>query len=64
LTVRLALRVWVAPVPKLVKVIVAVYVPAARLFAFAFTVNITVVPEDAVPEVAEGVSQFGTPDIE
>jgi hypothetical protein len=25
--------------------------------------NVTVVPEDAVPEVAEGVSQLGTPDI-
>jgi hypothetical protein len=28
-----------------------------RLFAFAFTVNVTVVPdEEAVPEVEEGVS--------
>jgi hypothetical protein len=27
-------------------------------------VNVTVDPDDAVPEVAEGVSQFGTPDIE
>jgi hypothetical protein len=36
-----------------------------RLFAFAFTVNVTVVPEEeAVPEVEEGVSQFGTLDIE
>jgi hypothetical protein len=36
-----------------------------RLFAFAFTVNITVVPEEeAVPEVEEGVSQLGTLDIE
>jgi hypothetical protein len=40
-------------------------VPGARLFAFAFTVNVTVVPEDdAAPEVEEGVSQFGTPEIE
>jgi hypothetical protein len=36
---------------------------AARLFAFVFTVNVTVVPEDAVPEVAEAVSQVGTPEI-
>jgi hypothetical protein len=32
-----------------------------RLFALAFTVNVTVVPEEeTVPEVEEGVSQFGT----
>jgi hypothetical protein len=32
-----------------------------RPVAFAFTVNVTVVPEEeAVPEVEEGVSQFGT----
>jgi hypothetical protein len=37
---------------------------AARLFAFAFTVNVTVVPVDAVPEVEEAVSQFGAPEIE
>jgi hypothetical protein len=36
-----------------------------RPFAFAFTVNVTVVPEDvAVPEVEEGVSQLGTLEIE
>jgi hypothetical protein len=36
-----------------------------RLFAFAFTVNVTVVPEaEAVPEVEEAVSQLGTLDIE
>jgi hypothetical protein len=36
-----------------------------RLFAFAFTVNVTVVPEEvAMPDVEEGVSQFGTPEIE
>jgi hypothetical protein len=34
------------------------------LSAFALTVNLMVVPEDAVPEVLEGVSQLGTPDIE
>jgi hypothetical protein len=39
-------------------------VPTARLFALAFTVKATVVPlVDAVPEVAEGVSQLGKPDI-
>jgi hypothetical protein len=65
LTVRVAVRVWVPwPVSELVKVIVAVYVFGARVFAFAFTVNVTLVPEDAVPEVEEGVSQLGTPDIE
>jgi hypothetical protein len=36
----------------------------ARLFAFAFTVNVTVVPVYAVPDVAEAVSQVGTPEIE
>jgi hypothetical protein len=32
-----------------------------RLFAFAFTVNVTAVSEEEekVPEVEEGVSQFG-----
>jgi hypothetical protein len=40
-------------------------VPGARLFAFEFTVKATVVPEvDTLPEVEEGVSQFGTPEIE
>ena len=39
--------------------------PGARLFALAFTVNVTTVPEeDTLPEVEEGVSQFGTPEIE
>ena len=65
LTVRVAVRVWVPwPLVELVKVIVAVYVLAARLFALVFTVNVTVVPEDTLPEVAEAVSQLGTPDIE
>ena len=65
LTVSVAVLVWVPwPISELMKVIVPIYVLAARLFTFAFTVNVTVVPEDAVPEVAEGVSQFGTPDIE
>ena len=32
---------------------------------FAFTVKVTAVPEeDTLPEVEEGVSQLGTPDIE
>src|ERR1700722_12345102 len=65
LTVSVAVRVWVPwPVLELVKVIVAVYVLAARLFAAEFTVNVTGVPDDAVPEVVEGVSQLGTPEIE
>ena len=63
LTVSVAVRWMLCPVPD-VNVMVALYVLAARLFAFVFTVNVTVVPEDAVPEVAEAVSQVGTPDIE
>ena len=51
------------PVSEFVKPIAAIYVPAARLFAFELTVKVTVVPVDTVPEVAEGVSQLGTPDI-
>jgi hypothetical protein len=40
-------------------------VPGARLFALAFTVNVTVLAEgDAVPEVEDAVSHGGTPDIE
>jgi hypothetical protein len=40
-------------------------VPGARLFAFAFTAKVTVVPEeDTLPDVEEGVSQLGTPEIE
>ena len=39
--------------------------PGPRLFAFAFTVKVTTVPgEDTLPEVEEGLSQFGTPEIE
>ena len=66
LTVSVAVRVWVPwPVTVFVKVIVAVYVLGASEFAFAFTVKVTTVPEvEAVPEVEEGVSQFGTPEIE
>ena len=65
MTVSVAVRVWVPwPVSELVKVIVAVYVLGARLFAFAFTVNVTVVPVDAVPEIEDAVSQEGTPEIE
>ena len=63
LTVSVAVRWTLWPLPDM-NVIVALYVLAARLFAVVFTVNVTVVPEDAVPEVAEGVSQLGTPDIE
>jgi hypothetical protein len=52
-------------VSELVKVIVAVYVLGARVFAFEFTAKVTTVPEvEAVPDVEEGVSQFGTPEIE
>ena len=64
LTVSDAVRVWLSLVPELIKVMVASYVLAARLFAFAFTVKVTVVPDDAVPEVDDGVSQLGTPEIE
>jgi hypothetical protein len=65
LTVSVAVRVWVPwPVSELVNVIVAVYVLGARVFAFAFTVNVTVVSADAVPEVEDAVSQGGTPEIE
>jgi hypothetical protein len=65
LTVSVAVFVWVPwPVSELVKVIVAVYVLEARVFAFAFTVNVTVVPADAVLEVEEAVSQEGIPEIE
>ena len=39
-------------------------VPTPRLFALGLTVKVTVVPADAVPEVEDGVSQFGTPEIE
>jgi hypothetical protein len=48
----------------LVKVIVALS-EAARLFALEFTLNVTFVAVvDAVPEVKDGVSQFGYPEIE
>jgi hypothetical protein len=65
LTVSVAVLVWVPwPVSELVKVMgIGPYVPAARLFAF--TVNITVVPEgETLPDAGEAVSQFGRPDIE
>jgi hypothetical protein len=40
-------------------------VPGARLFALEFTVNVTAVPEDdTLPEVEDGVSQLGMPEIE
>jgi hypothetical protein len=66
LTVSVAVRAWVPRLlSKLVKVIVEEYAPTAKLFAFAFTVKVTAVPEDdTLPEVEEEVSQFGTPDIE
>jgi hypothetical protein len=66
LTVSVATRVvfpW--PFVVLLKLMLLTYVLGARLFAFEFTVNVTVVPEEvAVPEVEEGVSQGGTLDIE
>jgi hypothetical protein len=59
-----AYRVWVPwPVSELVKVI-GPQVPAESAAAFEFTVNVTVVPADVVPEVTEGVSQLGTPETE
>jgi hypothetical protein len=65
LTVRVAVLVWVPwPVSELVNVIVAAYVLGVRVFALAFTVNVAVVPEDAVPDVEDGVSQLGMPEIE
>jgi hypothetical protein len=41
-------------------------VPGAKLFAIAFTVKVTAVPEvEVVPEVEDGLSQLvGTPEIE
>jgi hypothetical protein len=40
-------------------------VPTPRLFALALTVNVTFVPVvDTVPEVEDGVSQVGYPEIE
>ena len=63
LTVSVAVRVWVPwPVSTLVKVIVALS-EAVRLLALV-TVNVTVVPEDAVPELGEALSQLGSPEIE
>jgi hypothetical protein len=48
----------------LVKVIVALS-EDARLLALEFTVNVTFVAVvDAMPEVEDGVSQFGYPEIE
>ena len=66
-TVSVAVRVvlpW--PLVVLVKVTVAgPYVAAARPFALAFTVNVTVVGDVVtVPEVAEAVNQLGMPEIE
>ena len=64
-TVSVAARVCVPwPLVVLVKVTVASCIPAESVSACEFTVNVTIDPVDAVPEVAEGVSQFGTPDIE
>jgi hypothetical protein len=67
LTVSVAVTLVVPrPVSEFVKVIVVgPYVPAARLFALAFTANVTAVPEGvAVPDIEEAVSQVGMPDIE
>jgi hypothetical protein len=67
LTVSVAVTLVVPrPVSVLVNVIVVgPYVPTARLFALAFTVNVTAVPEGvAVPEIEEAVSQLGMPEIE
>ena len=45
--------------------VVGPYVPGARLSAVALTVKVTTVPgEDTLPEIEEGLSQLGTPDIE
>jgi hypothetical protein len=46
-------------------IVVGPYVPGARPFPVALTVKVTTVPEvEAVPEVEDGASQFGTPEIE
>jgi hypothetical protein len=61
LTVSVAVRVWV---PELSKVtVVGPYLPGAKLFALALTVNVTIVPVDTVPDAGEAVSHGG-PDIE
>jgi hypothetical protein len=54
------------PLVVLLKLMLLTYVFGARLFAFEFTVNVTVVgeEEETVPEVEDAVSQFGTLDIE
>jgi hypothetical protein len=63
LTVSVATRV-VFPWPSVVllKLMLLTYLLGVRLFAFEFTVNVTVVgeEEETVPEVEEGVSQGGT----
>ena len=68
LTTSDAVRDWVPwPVSVLAKVTVALYVPAARVFAtLALTVNVTGagVPEVTVPVAAEGMSQLEAPDID
>ena len=39
--------------------------PGARPVAFAFTANVTALPEeDTLPDAGDAVSQFGRPDIE
>ena len=52
------------PVSVLVNVILVLYVDAARLLALEFTVNVTVVPVETVPELGEALSQVGRPEIE
>jgi hypothetical protein len=62
LTVRVAVRLWVPwPVSEFVKLRATIYVLAARPFAFELTVKVTVDPTvDTLPEVEDGLSQFGT----
>src|SRR5262245_21182837 len=65
LTARTAARVVLPlPVSVLVNAIVPGYVSDGRPLAVALTVKVIVVGAlAAVPEVADGVSQFGTPEI-
>jgi hypothetical protein len=63
-TVKLAVRL-VLPWPLVVLVKMMVVVPVARAFALALTEKVIVVPPvPTVPEVEDGVSQLGTPEIE
>src|SRR5262245_8674230 len=64
MTVNNAVRVTLPwPLVVLVKLIVAAWLPEPRLLAAAFSVNVTFVGEvAAVPEVADALSQLGTPE--